>query len=301
MNREKESNRHFQSDTVTRTEARTTASGNTLKAYEHAKQKLDAWLEGRQPTDAVLAEYIRYLNAEGKSAATINLVVAAVKWMAAHQGADYDVGPLTVATHSKIRMAGKKGRRRQADGLTWEDVERMCAAAASSDTTSGLRDAAMISLMSDCLLRISEAVAVNVEDVAPDGLLIGREEEVQADDALYICDSTRHRIERYRKSAGIRSGALFRRIRYHKHVTADRLGVKGAREAIQRWAKAAGIKGAISGQSLRIGSALSLAEAGASVKEMQRAGRWLDPAMPARYVREAPGEYNPMEKYKAGK
>ena len=292
-----------ESDTGRGSEARAKASDNTLKAYEHAKQKLEAWLEGRQLTDAVLAEYIRYLDAEGKSAATINLVVAAVKWMAAHQGADYEVGPISASTHSEIRMEGKKRRRRQADGLTWDDVERMCAAAESSDTPAGLRDAAMISLMSDCLLRISEAVAVNVEDVTREGLLVhrGEGEQEKAEDTLYICDSTRQVIKRYRRRAGIKSGALFRRIRYHKHVTANRLGVKGAREAIQRWAREAGIEGAISGQSLRIGSALSLAEAGASVKEMQRAGRWLDPAMPARYVREAPPEESPVEKYKDGK
>lgn len=298
MNQEKESDRGFQSDTVTRTEARSSASGNTLKAYEHAKQKLETWLEGRQLTDPMLAAYIRYLHAEGKSAATINLVVAAVKWMITHHSADYEVGPVTVHTHSEIRMEGKQRRRRQADGLTWEDVERMCAAAVSSDTTSGLRDAAMISLMSDCLLRISEAVAVNVENITREGLLVSRDDGEPVEDALYICEPTRHLIERYQQRAGIKSGALFRRIRYHKHVTADRLGVKGAREAIQRWAKAAGIEGAISGQSLRIGSALSLAEAGASVKEMQRAGRWLDPAMPARYVREAPPEKSPVERYK---
>ena len=294
-------NNRKESATGTGEEIRAKASDNTLKAYEHAKQKLEAWLERRQLTDAVLAEYIRYLDAEGKSAATINLVVAAVKWMAAHQGADYEVGPISASTHSEIRMEGKKRGRRQADGLTWDEVERMCAAAESSDTPAGLRDAAMISLMSDCLLRISEAVAVNVEDVTREGLLVHRGEGEQADDALYICDSTRQVIKRYRRRAEIKSGALFRRIRYHKHVTANRLGVKGAREAIQRWAREAGIEGAISGQSLRIGSALSLAEAGASVKEMQRAGRWLDPAMPARYVREAPPEESPVEKYKDGK
>ena len=294
-------NNRKESATGTGEEIRAKASDNTLKAYEHAKQKLEAWLEGRQLTDAVLAEYIRYLDAEGKSAATINLVVAAVKWMAAHQGADYEVGPISASTHSEIRMEGKKRGRRQADGLTWDEVERVCAAAESSDTAAGLRDAAMISLMSDCLLRISEAVAVNVEDVTREGLLVHRGEGEQAEDTLYICEATRHMIERYRMRAEIKSGALFRRIRYHKHVTEDRLGVKGARGAIQRRAREAGIEGAISGHSLRIGSALSLAEAGASVKEMQRAGRWLDPAMPARYIRETPPEESPVEKYKDGK
>ena len=298
MNQEKESDRSFQSDTITLTDVRANAADNTLKAYEHAKQKLETWLEGRQLTDVVLAEYIQYLHAEGKSAATINLVVASVKWMIDHTRADYEVGPISARTHAEIRMEGKKQRRRQADGLTWEEVERMCAVATSSDTTAGLRDAAMVSLMSDCLLRISEAVAVNVEDVKPEGLLLYSGDGAQESDTLYICDSTRNLIERYRKRAGIQSSALFRRIRYHKHVTANRLGVKGAREAIQRWAKEAGIEGAISGQSLRIGSALSLAEAGATVKEMQRAGRWLDPAMPVRYVREAPAEQSPVERYK---
>ena len=146
----------------------------------------------------------------------------------------------------------------------------------------------MISLMSDCLLRISEAVAVNVEDVKPEGLLLhmgrrraGKGRKTRCISAILPVSL----IKRYRRRAGIESGALFRRIRYHKHVTEDRLGVKGARGAIQRRAREAGIEGAISGHSLRMGSALSLAEAGATVKEVQRAGRWQDVTMPARYVR----------------
>ena len=301
MNQRKESDSVLQIDVGTGEVVRANVSDNTLKAYEHASRKLESWLEGRRLTDAVLAEYVRFLSAEGKSPATINLVVAAVKWMAVHQGADYEVGPISTRTLSEIRIEGKRRGRRQADGLTWDEVERMCAVAESSDTAAGLRDAAMISLMSDCLLRISEAVAVNVEDVKPEGLLLQRHEGEQADDALYICEATRQLIERYRRRAGIESGALFRRIRYYKHVTKDRLGVKGAREAIRRWAREAGIDGAISGHSLRMGSALSLAEAGASVKEVQRAGRWQDLTMPARYVREAPAEESPVEKYKDGK
>ena len=84
-------------------------------------------------------------------------------------------------------------------------------------------------------------------------------------------------------------------------MTEDRLGVKGARDAIQRRAAEAGIEGSISGHSLRVGSAVSLAEAGASVKEVQRAGRWQDATMPARYVREAPVEGSPVKRYKDGK
>ena len=283
-------------------EIRANVSDNTLKAYEHATRKLEAWLEGRALTDAVLAEYIKFLHAQGKSPATINLVVSAVKWMAEYRGIDTVVGDITARTLSEIRGEGKERGRRQVDGLTWDDVERVCTAAESSDTAAGLRDAAMISLMSDCLLRISEAVAVNVEDVKDEGLQVhGKKADADRGESLYICESTRRLIERYRTRAGIAAGALFRRIRFQNHVTEERLGVKGAREAIQRRAAEAGVAGLISGHSLRVGSALSLAEAGASVREMQRAGRWRDPAMPARYMREAPEEQSPVERYKDGK
>ena len=282
---------------------RANVSDNTLKAYKHATRKLESWLEGRALSDAALAEYVRFLHEQGKSPATINLVLSAVKWMAEHRGIDPVTGAATEHAVSAVREKGKRHRRRQVDGLTWDDVERMCAAAESADTAAGLRDAAMISLMSDCLLRISEAVAVDVRDVNSEGLRFRRRgnDPAPRDEVLYICESTRRLIARYRQRAGVDSGALFRRIRFQNHVTEDRLGVKGAREAIRRRAREAGVEGAISGHSLRAGSAVSLAEAGASVREVQRAGRWRDPAMPARYVREAPEEGSPVERYKDGK
>ena len=284
-------------------EIRANVSDNTLKAYEHAARKLEAWLEGRTLSDAVLAEYVRFLHSQGKSAATVNLVVSAVKWMAEYHGIDPVAGTATERALSAVRQAGRRRGRRQVDGLKWDDVERVCAAAESADTAAGLRDAAMISLMSDCLLRISEAVTVDVRDVNSEGLRLRRRGNGPAprDEVLYICESTRRLIARYRQRAGVDSGALFRRIRFQNHVTEDRLGVKGAREAIQRRAGEAGVEGAISGHSLRAGSAVSLAEAGASVREVQRAGRWRDPTMPARYVREAPEEESPVERYKDGK
>ena len=41
----------------------------------------------------------------------------------------------------------------------------------------------------------------------------------------------------------------------------------------------------MSGHSLRVGAALSLAERNASAAEMQREGRWKSSSMPAYYVR----------------
>ena len=40
----------------------------------------------------------------------------------------------------------------------------------------------------------------------------------------------------------------------------------------------------VSGHSLRVGAAQSLAAAGAGLVQMQQAGRWQSPAMPAHYA-----------------
>ena len=44
--------------------------------------------------------------------------------------------------------------------VIWRDVERVCILAEMESSLTGLRDSAMIRLTSDCLLRISEVVAV---------------------------------------------------------------------------------------------------------------------------------------------
>ena len=82
----------------------------------------------------------------------------------------------------------------------------------------------------------------------------------------------------------IRGGALFRRVRYQRYICPGRLSADGARDAIKRRAKQAGIDGFISGHSLRVGSAVSLAQAGAGIPDMQAVGRWKDSNMPARYA-----------------
>ena len=62
------------------------------------------------------------------------------------------------------------------------------------------------------------------------------------------------------------------------------LSARSVRRIITARCSAAGVEGRISGHSLRVGSAQSLAAAGAGLVEMQQAGRWQSPTMPARYA-----------------
>ena len=160
----------------------------------------------------------------------------------------------------------------------------------------------MIQLMSDCLLRISEVIAVNVEHVGK--VLIvesSKTDQTGRGEQLYIGEHTRLTIRKYREAGNVESGALFRRARWHKHITPNRLSVNGARDAIKRWAEAAGVEGFISGHSLRVGSAVSLAQAGASVVDMQTAGRWRNPKMPAHYASAELAERGAIARFKYGK
>ena len=276
---------------------------NTLKAYQRALQGLTAWLSGRTLSDALLANYITGLHEAGKSPATIGQAVAAVKWQLKHQSQETFNFPVTQATLAGIRRAGKDRGRGQVDGLIWQDVERVCVYAETEGTLAGLRDAAMIRLMSDCLLRISEVVAVNVGDLKETTLTLrsSKTDQEGTGESLYVCEATRNVLNRYRERAGITRGAVFLHIRRGDHIQSTRLNPHSARRIIQKRAHAAGVEGFISGHSLRVGSAVSLAQAGATVVDMQVAGRWKSSQMPAHYAKAELAERGAIARFKDGK
>ena len=276
---------------------------NTLKAYQRALNDLTNWLSGRTLSDQLLANYITLLHEDGKSPATIGQAVAAVKWQLKHQSQENINFPITQATLAGIRRAGKERGRGQVDGLIWQDVERVCIYAETEGTLAGLRDAAMIRLMSDCLLRIGEVIAVNVDDLKDKTLTVhaSKSDQEGTGESLYICEPTRKVLKRYSERAGIAHDALFRHIRRGDHIQPTRLHPHSARRIIKKRAADAGVDGFISGHSLRIGSAVSLAQAGATVVDMQVAGRWKSSQMPAHYAKAELAERGAIARFKDGK
>lgn len=277
---------------------------STVETYRLAMEQLEKWLEGRTLSDNLLATYITKLYQDGKSPATINKIVAAVKWTVKNQGVGISF-EITEKALAGIRRKGKGRGRGQVDGITWEEVNQICALAEAEGTIAGSRDSAMIRLMSDCLLRISEAVAVDVADVGS-ALRIRQSKTSPGtggipDVTLYIGIPTQEAIKRYCEAGNITEGPLFRWVRRGDNIANTRLTIDGVRKIIKRRARAAGIEGKISGHSLRIGSAISLAQAGASVVNMQVAGRWKSPQMPAHYARAELVEQSAIARFKYGK
>ena len=278
---------------------------STVETYRLAMQQLEIWLAGRSLSDNLLANYITGLYQDGKSPATISKTVAAVKWTAKNHGVGIPF-EITEKALADIRRKGKDRGRRQVDGITWDEVEQICALAEAEETVAGLRDSSLVRLMSDCLLRISEAVAVDVEDIRNSALRIHQSKTNPGtagvtDVTLYIGDPTQEAIKRYCEAAGITEGPLFRWIRRGDNIAGTRLTIDGVRKIIQRRAREAGVEGKISGHSLRIGSAVSLAQAGASVVNMQVAGRWKSPQMPANYARAELAARGGIARFKYGK
>ena len=116
-------------------------------------------------------------------------------------------------------------------GLTWTDVERGCTYCEMDSTVADLRDSPLIRLMSDCLLRISEAAAVNVGDLKDKTLIVrsSKTDQEGIGEVLYVTSDTRRVINRYREKAGIEAGpdsrdsdssegALFRRVVRSDHI-----------------------------------------------------------------------------------
>ena len=265
---------------------------NTAKAYHAALDKLAGHLNEQPLTDAALADYLARLHAAGLAPASVAIAVQAVRFWEKLEGHPSSVGPLTTRTLAGIRRQGRGRGRGQVTGLTRETVQRMAHTAAKTDTVAGLRDAALFRVMSDALLRIGEAVAIDCEHITSEADGSGRLEihRSKTDQegkgaSLYLTARTVEAIRQLQAHAGYTVGPLFRRMLKGDHMSDDRLTVDGARLAIKTSAKQAGIEG-VSGHSLRIGTAQELAQRGASLVELQNAGRWTDSQMPAHYTRQ---------------
>lgn len=166
----------------------------------------------------------------------------------------------------------------------------MVRAAERSDDPRGIRDAALIALASQLMLRSAELLALDCPDVrrwdspaAGARVRIARSKTDHRPVMLPISADVVARIDRMLLQRGAKLTAdepLF-------VVGRRRMGWWAANDAVARWAAAVELEGRFSVHSLRRGTATSRIEAGQSTAAVQLAGRWKDPAMVARYASEA--------------
>ena len=212
------------------------------------------------------------------------------------------MGIITTRTLAGNRRDGRDRGRGQVDALTRDGMLQVVSHAEASRTLAGLRDSAMIRLMSDCLLRISETVAVNIEDVGHTlTIRSSKTDQEGKGESLFIGEPTHNAINKVLRR---RRNRVRRAIPQDTPRATYHFGTPLGRECpsdYQEVGEAAGIEGFISGHSLRVGTAVSLAQSGATLVDMQTAGRWDDLKMPAHYAKAELAERGAVARFFYGK
>ena len=292
-------------------------SDNSRKAYRYAWTAWLRWTAEQQRPEfpaaaADVAEYLQARHAAGAAPATVYVACAAIAKM--HQVARLTDPTVDNLCRDVLRRIGREGRDRgrgQVAGVGWEQAEAAAACAEGAGTLQGLRDGAIIRVMSDTLARISEAAALQCGDVEADTTTNGgtvhirasKSDQLGAGATRYIGPATRAAVGRYLAASGHTSGPLFRRVLCNGLSSTKGLGADSIRKIVrQRVAVVADVMGRIGGHSLRVGSACELAKAGASVAELQQAGGWRSPATPEIYIRREVAARGPVarRRYQVG-
>ena len=261
-----------------------THSPQTRQCYVAWFRVWERWcrLKGINPLPTTVDALATYIveRADAKiRASTIVQMVSALKWM--HDAHDYP-SPTDDAGLKKLVQGIRKDQAAapaaQVAGLT-EDCLRHIAAVTDMRSRHQRETLALCLLMRDALLRCAEAAALQWRDIDRDddgsgSLLIrtSKTDQFGVGHVLYLSPESLRVLDTIRPG----KDAVGRVFPLHPRTIGRR---------IQAAAKRAGLEGRYRGHSPRVGMALDLAENGASLVEMQHAGRWKSPVMPAHYTR----------------
>ncbi|MDE0497668.1 MAG: tyrosine-type recombinase/integrase [Acidimicrobiaceae bacterium] len=271
---------------------------NTLRCYRSQWRRFVTWAAARSipalpaEPEHVAAYLAERFNQLGHKPATLRVAAAAIAYV--HSTCELE----NPCSHPDVRrtlrgatrVAGKA--QKQAKGLTAEALDAIEATAcrprlgkngrqesARVAARRGSVDIALVRLMRDAMLRVSECAALTWSDIetVPDGsgrLLIRRSKTDPDGEGAVVFVSA----PTMAALASIRNGAP-RGLRVFE-LSPNQISLR-----IKKAALAAGLGDGFSGHSPRVGMAQDLARIGVELPSLMTAGRWRSPAMPAHYTR----------------
>ncbi|RYB04336.1 tyrosine-type recombinase/integrase [Lichenibacterium ramalinae] len=272
---------------------------NTERALRADSRVFSAWCagQGRETLPAMpetVADFVDAM-AELRAPATVRRYCASIAAM--HRAAG--LAPPTSAQPVRLalrRMARSKGgRQRQAEPLNRPALDRMLAAAGQGADPKAidLRDAALVAVAYDTLLRRSELVSLYIEDLAPtpdEGgtILVRKSKTDQGGEGMikFLAPDTLRSLRAYLAAIGApQRGALFRPVSRWSRAGDTALEAQEVPRIFRRLATAAELKTGRphSGHSTRVGAAQDMLAAGLELGEVMQAGSWKSVAMVARY------------------
>ena len=145
------------------------ASSNTVFSYLRDIRQFDGWLRSNgeltvlEASQLNIAQYLTYLQEQGRSAATISRGLASLKNFYAYL---VSTGFLTESpVTEKIHV--ERGEKKLPQVLTGAEVDKLLAQPAPVDA-KGIRDKAMLELLYATGIRVTELIDLNLSDFIPE-------------------------------------------------------------------------------------------------------------------------------------
>lgn len=144
------------------------ASTNTISSYMRDIHQFDAWIRSAKGVDVIdvlqqnIRDYLAFLEEEGRTAATVSRSLASLKNFYAYV---VSTGFLEKSPVFDIHI--DRGEKKLPQILTGREIELLLAQPVCIDS-KGFRDKAMLEVMYATGMRVSELIALNVDDYNPD-------------------------------------------------------------------------------------------------------------------------------------
>ena len=222
-----------------------------------------------------------------------------------HPLAGFSDEPTARVDVETTRRIVPRGRSRSKPKKPFRLAHVELALASPAQTLLDKRDRAMLAVADCGMLRRAELVALRVEDIAvdPDGsgtveVRFSKTDQASVGQSRYLAGFAVTALNAWLEVAGIKDGALFRRVLTRGTVSDKACTDREVARAFKRLARQLGVEGleaaGIAGHSTRIGAAHDLVEAGFDVAAIAQAGGWTSLEMPNYYTRELRAKQSAM-------
>lgn len=246
-----------------------TASTNTVSSYMRDVRQFSEWLqqtEGSSVLDARQASilnYLKYLQKQGKSAATASRTLASLKNFYTYvvSSGFLESSPVTAEIHVE------RGEKKLPQILSGREVELLLEQPSATEP-KGLRDKAMLELMYATGMRVTELIDLNVEDINLD---LG---------IVKCCSAKKNRSIPLYPAALKAAGIYLKEVRpslvsdpnekaLFVNVSGVRMSRQGFWKILKHYQSKAGIEKEITPHTLRHSFAVHLLENGADLGSLQ--------------------------------
>ncbi|WP_194437694.1 tyrosine-type recombinase/integrase [Vibrio fluminensis] len=175
----------------------------------------------------------------------------------------------------------KKGDHQSTNALTRFHLTQLHQQLIRSQEIKDWRDLAIYHVMFEGVMRRSELRDLELAQIEVNhdyiSIYLDHEEVTLTKDASLA-------LYRWLNVRGSQGRFVFTAIDRHGNLSFEQLNDSSIYRTTRRASELLGVKIKFSGQSLRVGAVQELAQQGVNIRDIQRAGRWLSPAMPYQYV-----------------